>query len=427
MHDRRWWRRAFCLFAPLSLSTMAGMSIGGAIFIAGSAWSLARGWRQWGRRALVEVARGPWAWATFALFVSAFLSLLGAALFPPVGEPLTGFAELKKFHHFLYPPLIALAFLYTADEIERHPFWKFWGGMGIFCGILAVVQFFGAEIFPAPWLESRFFRAVGETGRFHAQGLMFFHLSFAACMTFVAVAGLARLLWPLRWDKAGTRFFWATVTLAGFAGVYFSFSRIALAGLVFVATVLGLLKRPLWGLIGFVLCVGIGTAAWFESSSLRDRFTQSRGSTIERELMWHAAWDMFRDRPLTGFGMGRSGHFTPIYAERILGTKTWFSSHAHNNVLDTLAAMGILGLLSYLFWWGVVLGSAFLSFREARDRWLPAAAFAGLLAFQVNGLTQVNFWDGKSQHTLMLWAGVVLALAVRRRRAQETGADNTSA
>jgi MYXO-CTERM domain-containing protein len=34
----------------------------------------------------------------------------------------------------------------------------------------------------------------------------------------------------------------------------------------------------------------------------------------------------------------------------------------------------------------------------------------------VNGLTQVNFWDGKSQHTLMLWAGVVLALAIRRRR-----------
>ena len=45
----------------------------------------------------------------------------------------------------------------------------------------------------------------------------------------------------------------------------------------------------------------------------------------------------------------------------------------------------------------------------------PAAALAGLLAFQVNGITQVNFWDGKSQHTLMIWAGVVLSQLKRKQ------------
>lgn len=392
------------------------MSIGGGLFLVASFWSVARSWRDGAGKRVKEAFSHPIAWASLALFAASFLSLAWAWFSPPLGEPVSGFKELKKFHHFLYPPFIALAFLYTADEIEKHPFWKYWGGMGIFCGILACLQFFGRDIFPAAWLESRFFRSVGETGRFHGQGLMFFHLSFAACMSFVASAALARVLWPLKWDGKKEKIFWAAVAVAGFVAIFFSYSRIALAGILVIAALLFFLRRPLWGAVMLAVLVAGSALVWREMPSLRERFEQAGGATIERKLMWHSAWDMFADRPLVGFGFGRSGRYTPVYAERILGTKPWFSSHAHNNVLDALASTGALGLLAYLGWWGVLFVSAWRSFRAASEKWLPAAALAAMVAFQVNGLTQVNFWDGKSQHTLMIWAGVVLALSLRRRR-----------
>lgn len=398
---------------------MAGMSVGGALFLAASVWSVGRAWKEGAGKRLKEAFRHPVALASLAIFGVSFLSLAWAWISPPLGDPVSGFKELKKFHHFLYPPFIALAFLYTADEVERHPFWKYWGGMGIFCGILACLQFFGRDLFPAAWLDGRFFRSVGDTGRFHGQGIMFFHLSFAACMSFVAAAGLARTIWPLKWDGKRERIFWACVTLAGFLAVYFSYSRIALAGLVVVAALLFFLKRPLWGAISLVLLLSLAGLLWSQSQSLRDRFTQTSGSNAERVLMWESAWEMFLDRPVLGFGFGRSGRYTPVYAERVLGEKPHFTSHAHNNMLDALAATGALGLLAYLGWWLVLFVSAWRSFRAAAEKWLPAAALAGMLAFQVNGLTQVNFWDGKSQHTLMIWAGVVLALSLRRRRQEE--------
>ena len=331
---------------------------------------------------------------------------------------MSGFAELKKFHHFLYPFVVALALLFSADALERHPFWKFWGGMGIFCSVLAGLQFFGRDIFPAAWLEHRFFRPVGETGRFHGQGLMFFHLSFASSLTFVAAAGLARVFWPLNWDQKKDRIFWLVVALAGFSAVFFSFSRIALVGVLVVGVFLAFLRKPLWGLISSAGFMALSLGLWWMSPALRDRFIQSQSGVHERTRLWEGAWAMFLDRPFTGFGFGRSGSYTPAYLEKLNGASNLFTSHAHNNILDTLASTGLIGLLAFLFWWIVLFVSAGKSFLRApaEEKWLPAAALASLLAFQVNGLTQVNFADGKSQHTLFLWAGVVLALAVRRRR-----------
>jgi O-antigen ligase len=398
---------------------MAGMSIGGTIFVSATIACLALSWSSWGRAALREVLSHPLSWATAALFLASLLSLVGAWVFPPLGEPASGFWELKKFHHFLYPPLVALALLHNADQPGRHPFWRVWGVTGLLMFLLAFLQFFGADLFPQSWLEHRFFRSVGDTGRFHGQGLMFFHLSFASCMTFVGAAGLARALWPEPFDGRRDRWFWMAVGAAGFFSVYLSYSRIALVGLVFLGTLLAFLRRPALGALALVLFVAFGSLLWTQSRSLQDRFFLSTGANQERKLLWQAAWEMTKERPVVGFGFGRSGRYTPEFTRRLIGQEAPFTSHAHNNFLDTLASTGVAGLGAYLAWWLVLLVSAWRSFRSGTHRWLAAAALGGLLAFQVNGLTQVNFWDGKSQHTLMIWAGVVLALAVKRKRISE--------
>ena len=420
MNDQRIWRRSFNLFGPLSLSTMAGMSIGGALFLLASVWAIARSWRDWGKEALREAWANPYGAATAFFFLACFLSLFMAWIYPPAGTEgaPAGFRELKKFHHFLYPPIIAIALLRTSDTIERHPFWKFWAGMGVFCFVLGVLQFFARDLFPEAWLGHRFFRGAGGSGRFHAQGLMFFHLSFASCMTFVAAAGLARFLWPLPFDQGKKRWLWLLVGIAGVGAVYFSYSRIGLVGLIVLIATLGFLKSPKGGFAALVACCALGAVLYTTVPSLHQRFAEAASYNSERYIMWQTAWEMFKERPITGLGFGRSSSLSAIYAERMLGHKASFTSHAHNNILEILGSVGLFGLLAYLAWWGAAFLFAWRSFREAREgeRWLPAAALAAFVAFQVNGLTQVNFWDGKSQHTMMLMVGVALACELRRRR-----------
>jgi len=404
------WRWAFLTYGVLSLSTMAGMGIGGGLFVLATVFFLGTE-----KKALFTPSwLVYYLWPTFLVLVAAFLSLAAAQIWPPLEEASLGFRELKKFHYFLYPPLVAWAFLKLSDRLECHPFWTAWGGMVLFSGLLAILQFFGTDIFPESWLKGRFFRPVGETGRFHGQGLMFFHLSFASSMCFGVAASGARILWPEKWDSRGRKFFWWSVFVAALAGAFFSYSRIALVAIVAILVILGFLKRPALGLIVSGLCLFLGLIIWWQSPSLRARFEQTQSGNWERRLMWSSALDMAAERPLIGFGFGRSGRYTPHFAEKIIGVKTPFSSHAHNNILDTLAATGLIGLLGYLAWFGSLFYWAWVAFRE-KPSWVAAAALAAMVGFQINGFTQVNVWDGKSQHSLMIWAGVIIALHYRAR------------
>jgi O-antigen ligase len=282
---------------------------------------------------------------------------------------------------------------------------------------VAIVQFFGADLFPSSWLDNTFFRADGTTGRFHGQGLMFFHLSFASSMCFVTASAWARLIFPMSDDNSRVRQFWAVVAVLASAGVWFSYSRIAFAALAVILLVLGILKKPLYGLLvaGFVCVAGVG--AWTLIPSFHRRFADGYAGTTERVRMWESAVAMFRDRPLTGVGFSRTGELSPWYVKNVLHAPLDFTSHAHNNFLDILAATGAIGFAAFLTWWGFLFWACAHSFRRAApsEKWLPAAALAGFLAFHVNGLTQVNYWDGKSEHALMLWTGVAIALWIREQ------------
>jgi hypothetical protein len=416
---KRWWRIAFVTYAVLSISSMAGMSIGLGIFGAASLWYFVADWRGRGREALREAFATPYSWLTLGLFLASLLSLLAAFAFPVEGSqagPML--SSLKKYHYYFFPPLFAAALLQTSDSPERHPFWKAWGIFGGILGVIATLQFFAADLFPYGILGNSFFRPIGQTGRYHGQGLMFFHLSFASSMCFVAASGWARLVFPLRGDAAREKIFWAISAALATAGVYFSYSRIAFAALAIVVLVLGFLRKPLYGVFSAIFVGAAGFLLWTFSSSLRHRFLDFASGTKERETMWRAALAMVERRPLTGVGFSRTGELSPWYVQHVLKQPLEFTSHAHNNFLDMLAATGLIGFAAFLAWWGFLFLASWRSFRLAPEgeKWLPAAAFTGFIAFHVNGLTQVNYWDGKSEHALMLWTGVAIALWVRASR-----------
>ncbi len=413
---KKLWGIAFAFYGVLSLSFMAGMSIGGALFLLTSLFVFFRQRTFFGLH-FRALGRNPYLWVTIFLFLVSFASLASAWWDPPLGEASKGFRELKKFHHFLYPVFVGWALIFLSEDLEKHPFWKWWGGMALFLVAVSAMQFFGKSLFPDEWLNHRFFRAVGATDKFHGQGLMFFHLSFASCMTTVAAMGLAQAFWPKPERTNKEKWFWWALGMGGLLAVFFSFSRIGFAAAAFVVVGLCFLKRPWWGLVSLMVVALLTFVLWNKSESFQRRFVDGQaGVRAERMVMWKASWAMFLDRPHFGFGFGRSGDYTQQYARKVLnGGEPEFSSHAHNNLLDALAATGWLGLSAYLFWFGFLMASAWKSFLRGAHKGLAAGALFALLAFQVNGLTQVNFWDGKSQHTLMVVAGLVLALRWKRK------------
>jgi len=416
---RQIWRVALVAYGVLSLSSMAGMSIGSGLFACATLWFLVVAWQKGGRETLREVFSTPYSWFSLALFLACLISLLAAIAFPVVGtQEGPKLLSLKKFHFFLIPPLVAAGFLGTSDRLEEHPFWKGWALTGAIMGIVAMLQFFGRDLFPEEWLNSRFFRSAGTTGRFHGQGLMFFHLSFASCMCFVASTTWARVVFPRRMDSMRTRVFYGTAAALASLGVFFSYSRISFFALAIVVLALGFLRKPVWGLIVFLFIAIAGIGVWQSSDSFRQRFTQNQSGNLQRIWMWESAWAMFEMRPLTGVGFSRTGEISPWIMKNKIKDYAGFTSHAHNNFLDMLGATGAIGFSAFLLWWGFLFWVLAKAFQRAppEERWLPVAAFVSFLSFHINGITQVNFWDAKSEHTLMIWVGVVLAMWIREKR-----------
>jgi O-antigen ligase len=407
------WRASFLVWGVMTLSFMAGMSIGSGIFALATVWYFYKH-----REALRPMNIRAYLIACAAFFGAALLSVAAAVISPPMGLPLEGFGSLQKFHFFLLP-LFACAVLSATGNLERHPLWRalFW--MATFASLVGIVQFWGTNLFPAAWLDDRFFRVIATgapVNRFHAQGLMYFHLSFASALCFTCSWAAARLLWPLQKETSRDRAAWAAFTVITFLALFFTYSRIAWVAMMAILVVLAFLKKPKWGLLCSLALFCATALIWNFSDSMRGRWKLGMESLFERQEVWSGALAMVRDRPLTGVGFGKTGYYSRPYEIAVLGHDPQFSSHAHNNFLDMLAAMGFTGLIAFLAWWFVLGMFALRSFRESaeHERWLPAGCIAGLVAFHINGLTQVNYFDAKSEHALMLWAGVVLALEWRR-------------
>lgn len=416
--DLKIWRAALLVWAVMTLSFMAGMSIGSGIFALATLFYLYRH-----REAMAPMRLRAYLLASLAFFGVALLSVLSAFVSPPLGLPLESFGSLQKFHFFLLP-LFACAAITATGGIERHPLWSalFW--TALFVSVVGIVQFWGASLFPASWVDDRFFRVIAtgeEPRRFHAQGLMYFHLSFASALGFSCSWFCARLLWPPAGETNSSKAAWALVTLVSFAALFFTYSRIAWIAIGGILVTLTFLKKPKWGLLCALAIVCVSALAWNFSDSVRGRWRLGMSSIFERQQVWAGAIAMIKDRPLTGVGFGKTGYYSRPYEIAVLGHEPLFSSHAHNNFLDILAAMGLLGLAAFVAWWFVLGLFAWRSYRDALpgERWLPAGCLAGLVAFQINGLTQVNYFDAKSEHALMLWAGVILALEWRRRQRQQ--------
>lgn len=115
---------------------------------------------------------------------------------------------------------------------------------------------------------------------------------------------------------------------------------------------------------------------------------------------WQGALAMARDHPLGGVGLGTFGDSYPRYRPLLAHP----AQDAHSDYLQTLAELGVPGLLAFLWLWAACLRNAFAGRAPAREhpphRPFPArlACWAAVVAFILTTIVMTTFslagwWD----------------------------------
>jgi putative inorganic carbon (hco3(-)) transporter len=173
-----------------------------------------------------------------------------------------------------------------------------------------------------------------------------------------------------------TLIFFITVNL--FA-LYFSYTRAAWLSVVVAIIVWGLIYMRIKFSFLLLVSFGLGLLIFFSwdtiqrdlSKNKQDHTTENFGerlqsasnvstdaSNLERINRWTCAIDMFKERPIFGFGPGtyafEYARFQRPENRTIISTNFGDGGNAHSEYLGALAEMGILGLLSVLLLVGAI-------------------------------------------------------------------------
>lgn len=131
-------------------------------------------------------------------------------------------------------------------------------------------------------------------------------------------------------------------------------------------------------------------------------------STNDRAIIWKTAWQMFRDRPFFGHGLGTfmsvfGRYKPPNYGEIV---------YAHNCYLQMAAEIGIFGLLIFIWFIFCLFRGAIFKLIKTEDRFVKAAflgVIGGVLAYLVHSAVDTNLYS--LPLAVLFWAMAGLAAA----------------
>ena len=126
-----------------------------------------------------------------------------------------------------------------------------------------------------------------------------------------------------------------------------------------------------------------------------------------RLVLWDVAWDMFREHPLMGVGMG---DFSTEAQARLAGRSVRTTVDSHNVFLHVLATRGLLGFVPLVGYFGVLVLSLYRIMRRADQgslaRHYAAAALAVTAAVLAGSLTENNIDDSEVFMAFMFVVGL---------------------
>ncbi|MGZ8523043.1 MAG: O-antigen ligase family protein [Chitinophagaceae bacterium] len=130
-----------------------------------------------------------------------------------------------------------------------------------------------------------------------------------------------------------------------------------------------------------------------------------------RLAAWQCGWQLFREHPLAGVGLGdKKDELFKIYEQKRFHFAIATKKNVHNNYLDILYSMGVAGLVLFLSGWILL---PFIQFIKNRD----GLAFIILLTFSLAMLTE-NYFD-RSIGAMLFGFFITFLLAASRKKNNE--------
>jgi O-antigen ligase len=196
------------------------------------------------------------------------------------------------------------------------------------------------------------------------------------------------------------------MTLAGiiitYLGVFFTASRSGMVLIFAAQALLILFQTEIRRRARLVLVFSIGLVGlWFLASNVINILETILPAVIEgsdtmglRYDLWTAAWRMFKEKPITGVGIGVYRWIVPQYSRDLLYIRDrniW----VHNTYIQILAETGIVGFILFM----VMFITAF--FNYLRAKFIHASEFVALrdiwlivfLVMLLGGITKSDHAD----------------------------------
>ena len=225
-------------------------------------------------------------------------------------------------------------------------------------------------------------------------------------MTVIAVA-MARVLFG-RGERT-----WAALVLPALgAAVALTFTRSAEVGVCAAAALLFSLKDfRLFAIVPIAAAVFFAIAPGQITARFVSMFDKKDPTRIDRLAMLHEGERMVAAHPLTGVGPNMVER---RYAEyRGDDAVNQINPHLHNNVLQIAAERGLPAVAIWLWFIVTLVRDGWRRFKDATDRFLPAAALAATTAMLTAGLFEYNFGD--SEFLMLFLIVATLPFAIDRQ------------
>ena len=136
--------------------------------------------------------------------------------------------------------------------------------------------------------------------------------------------------------------------------------------------------------------------------------TTTDASNLGRFDVWTSSINMFKDHPVTGVGIGQ---WRTIYEKSYrLPTENQHLYHAHNNFIQLLGEVGLLGLLGVLIFYGSIIVDNFMIWFKKRDPYSLCAMIAVICYVFIFGQVEYTLDNSSGMRIMYFMLATMLQL-----------------
>ncbi|MGL6100611.1 MAG: O-antigen ligase family protein, partial [Fusobacteriaceae bacterium] len=161
------------------------------------------------------------------------------------------------------------------------------------------------------------------------------------------------------------------------------------------------------------------------SQTVKKITTESKldDSSLERTYIYKEAWRQFLKNPVLGNGFNNYREISLKDNELKIVNSTWqqqraFSSyHSHNNILQLLSSLGIIGGIIYLYY-------TYLILKELKKSKYFLLGLMLISYFELNGLLDYTIYFYKTEKILFFILGIIILFSKKEKQMTENKIDS---